>query len=127
MVSSTPPLGVNDHPGIPDRRWAWVNASGSSLMGGIVGPADTAVISDVGAPCRTPAVPPPGRPTRRPSPVGQPDKVELTLKIVLPRAVAERLTTRAIREERKLDALIQEILEGTTKELTSPCPARGSP
>jgi hypothetical protein len=64
---------------------------------------------------------------RRPSPVGQPDKVELTLKIVLPGAVAERLTTRAIREERKLEALIQEILEGATKELTSPRPARGSP
>jgi hypothetical protein len=49
---------------------------------------------------------------KRPSPVGQPAKVELTVKLVVSRAVAERLTARAIREERKLEALIPEILEG---------------
>jgi hypothetical protein len=42
---------------------------------------------------------------KRPSPAGQPDKFELTLKLVLPRVVAERLTARAIREGRKLEAL----------------------
>ena len=52
---------------------------------------------------------------KRPSPVGQPAKVELTLRLVLPRDVAERLTARAIRETRKLEALIQEILEGAAK------------
>jgi hypothetical protein len=31
---------------------------------------------------------------------------------VLPRAALERLTARAMREGRKLEALIQEILEG---------------
>ena len=45
---------------------------------------------------------------KRPSPVGQPAKVELTVKLVVSRAVAECLTARAIREERKLEALIQE-------------------
>ena len=49
---------------------------------------------------------------KRPSPVGQPAKVELTVKLVVSRAAAERLTARAIREERKLEALIQETLEG---------------
>jgi hypothetical protein len=52
---------------------------------------------------------------KRPSPVGQLDKAELTLRLVLPRAALERLTARAIREQRKLEALIQEILEGAAK------------
>ena len=52
---------------------------------------------------------------KRPSPVGQLEKAEITLRLVLPRAVLERLTARAIREERKLEALIQEILEGAAK------------
>jgi hypothetical protein len=52
---------------------------------------------------------------KRPSPVGQPDKAEITLRLVLPRATLERLTAQAIREQRKLEALIQEILEGAAK------------
>jgi hypothetical protein len=47
---------------------------------------------------------------KRPSPVGQPAKVELTVKLVLPRELAERLTARAIRSGHKFEALIQEIL-----------------
>jgi hypothetical protein len=49
---------------------------------------------------------------KRPSPVGQPTKAEITLRLSLPRAVLERLTARAMREGRKLEALVQEILEG---------------
>jgi len=49
------------------------------------------------------------------SPVGFPDKAELTLRLSLPRAVLERLAARAMREGRKLEALIQEILEGAAK------------
>jgi hypothetical protein len=49
---------------------------------------------------------------KRPSPVGQPTKAEITLRLVLPRAALERLSARALREGRKLEALIQEILEG---------------
>lgn len=41
-----------------------------------------------------------------------PPAAELALRLVLPRAALERLTARAIRGEgRKLEALIQEILE----------------
>jgi hypothetical protein len=49
------------------------------------------------------------------SPVGLPEKAEITLRLSLPRAVLERLTARAMREQRKLEALIQEILEGAAK------------
>jgi hypothetical protein len=49
---------------------------------------------------------------RDPSPVGLPNRAEITLRLSLPRAVLERLRVRAIREQRKLEALIQEILEG---------------
>ena len=52
---------------------------------------------------------------KRPSPPGQLEKAELTLRLVLPRSALERLTARAIREQRKLEALIQEILEGAAK------------
>jgi hypothetical protein len=38
--------------------------------------------------------------------------VEITVRLVLPRAVLERLSARAIREGRKLEGLVQEILEG---------------
>ena len=47
---------------------------------------------------------------KRPSPVGQPEKVELAMKLVVPREVAERLAARAIREGRKIEALVQDIL-----------------
>jgi len=47
---------------------------------------------------------------KRPSPVGQPDKVELAVKLVVLREVAERLAARAIREGRKIEALMQDIL-----------------
>ena len=50
------------------------------------------------------------------SPVGLPDKAEISLRLSLPRAVLERLTARAMREGRKLEALIQErVLEGAAK------------
>jgi hypothetical protein len=49
---------------------------------------------------------------KRPSPVGQPTKAEISLRLVLQRPALERLTARAMREQRKLEALIQEILEG---------------
>jgi hypothetical protein len=53
--------------------------------------------------------------TKRPSPPGQRDKAEITLRLALPRAVLERLRARAIREQQKLEALVQEILEGAAK------------
>ena len=48
---------------------------------------------------------------KRPSPLGQPDKVELPLRLVLSRTAFERLTARAIRQGRKVEALIEELLE----------------
>jgi hypothetical protein len=46
------------------------------------------------------------------SPVGQPTKAELTLRLVLPRAVLERLMVRAHREAYpSLAALVQALLE----------------
>jgi len=47
---------------------------------------------------------------RDPTPAGQLDKPEITLRLVLPRAVLERLRARAIRETRKLEAIMQEII-----------------
>ena len=49
---------------------------------------------------------------RDPSPPGMPDLAMITLRLALPRAALERLRARAIREGRKVEALIQEILEG---------------
>jgi hypothetical protein len=46
------------------------------------------------------------------SPAGLPDKVEIPLKVVLPRAAAERLMVRASREKYpSLAAWVQAILE----------------
>ncbi len=39
----------------------------------------------------------------------------ITLRLALPRAVLERLRGRAIREGRKVEAIIQEILRGAAK------------
>jgi len=39
------------------------------------------------------------------------DKVKVSLTLTLSRAQAERLTARAIRESKNLDALVEEILE----------------
>jgi hypothetical protein len=50
-----------------------------------------------------------------PSPVGMPEKAEISLRLVLPRAALERLSARAIRQQRNLEALVQEILEGAAK------------
>lgn len=50
---------------------------------------------------------------RNPSPPGQLDKAEITLRLVLPRTVLERLRARAIREGRRLEGLVAEILGGT--------------
>ena len=44
-----------------------------------------------------------------------PELAAITLRLSLPRAVLERLRARAIREHRKLEALVQEILEGSAK------------
>src|SRR5713101_3239577 len=44
-----------------------------------------------------------------------PGKVKLTLTVFLNREDAERLTTRAIREGRNLEALVAEILEAASK------------
>jgi len=49
---------------------------------------------------------------KRPSPVGQPTKAEISLRLVLQRPALERLKARAMRESRRLEALFQEILEG---------------
>ena len=49
---------------------------------------------------------------KRKSPPGQPDKAEITLRLVLPRAVLERLSARAIREGRNVEAVVAEILGG---------------
>ena len=54
---------------------------------------------------------------RGPSPVGLPNRAEITLRLSLPRAVLERLRARAIREQRKLEALIQEILEDDAADI----------
>jgi hypothetical protein len=51
-----------------------------------------------------------------PSPPGMPELAAITLRLALPRAVLERLRARALREQRKLEALVQEILEGAAKE-----------
>ena len=64
---------------------------------------------------------------RDPSPVGMPELAAITLRLALPRAVLERLRARAIREHRKLEALVQEILEEAAAEpVASPHPLRGS-
>jgi hypothetical protein len=53
---------------------------------------------------------------KRPSPVGRPDKVEVMLRFTLPRALMERLTARAIREERSLESLVADILDANADE-----------
>ena len=50
-----------------------------------------------------------------PSPPGQPTKLEISLRLVLPRAVLERLGARVIREGRNSEGPIQDILEGAAK------------
>lgn len=52
---------------------------------------------------------------KRPSPPGQPTKVEISLRLVLPRAVLELLSARAIREGRNVEAVVAEILGGAVK------------
>jgi hypothetical protein len=44
------------------------------------------------------------------------DKVRLTLSVYLSREQAERLTARAIREGKNLEALVAEVLEDTPAE-----------
>jgi hypothetical protein len=48
---------------------------------------------------------------RRAQPAGSSDKVRLALTIFLTRKQAERLSARAIREEKNLEAVVAEILE----------------
>jgi hypothetical protein len=56
---------------------------------------------------------------RDPSPVGMPDRAAITLRLSLPRAALERLRARAIREQRKFEALVQEILEGAATDASA--------
>ena len=48
---------------------------------------------------------------KRPTVPGRPDRVEVTLRFTLSRALMERLTARAIREGRSVEAVVAEILE----------------
>lgn len=50
---------------------------------------------------------------RRTRPSAVPGNVKLTLTLDVPRALAERLSARAIREQRNLEGIVAEILEGT--------------
>jgi hypothetical protein len=51
-----------------------------------------------------------------PSPPGMPEKAQITLRLVLPRAVLERLSARAHREKYpSLAALVQRVLERERK------------
>jgi hypothetical protein len=43
------------------------------------------------------------------------DRVRLTLRIVLARPAAEALSARAIREERNLEGVVEDILSAATK------------
>jgi hypothetical protein len=52
---------------------------------------------------------------RRAQPAPFKDKVNLTLTLYLNREQAERLSARAIREEKNLEALMAEILEAASK------------
>jgi hypothetical protein len=49
---------------------------------------------------------------RRLSPPGQPEKAVVTLRLLLPRPLVERLSARAIREDVPLAAVVEAILEG---------------
>jgi hypothetical protein len=49
---------------------------------------------------------------RRPSPPGQPDKAVVNLRLLLSRPLVEQLSARAIREGVRLEAVVEEILEG---------------
>jgi hypothetical protein len=48
--------------------------------------------------------------SRRPSPPGQPEHAIVNLRLVLPRAMVERLVARAIRESVRLEAVVEEVL-----------------
>ncbi len=48
---------------------------------------------------------------RRQSPPGQPEKAVVTLRLLLPRPLVERLSARAIREDVPLAAVVEAILE----------------
>jgi hypothetical protein len=46
---------------------------------------------------------------------GRGDRVRMTFRVVLPRAVAEALAARSIREEKNLPLLVTEILEAAAQ------------
>lgn len=48
---------------------------------------------------------------KRPTVPGRPDRLEVTFRFTLARALMERLTARAIREGRSVEAIVAEILE----------------
>ena len=64
-----------------------------------------------------------GQPARRvtdprPSPPGQREKAEITLPLVVRRAVLERLSARAIREGRNLPDIVAELLDPSAERVT---------
>ena len=59
---------------------------------------------------RTPEEVAKGVTDKRPRPVGQPTKVEISPRLLLPRPVLERVTAQAIPDGRNLEAVLAEIL-----------------
>jgi len=53
---------------------------------------------------------------KRPSPVGQPTKVEISLRLVLPRRAFERLIARAIRDGINAQSLIERLIEAAAAD-----------
>ena len=56
------------------------------------------------------------------SPVGQPHKVTMAIKVVLHRGVAEQLTLRVIREGKNIELVLQDMIEAG---LRATAPRRG--
>ena len=56
------------------------------------------------------------------SPVGQPHKVMIAVKVVLHRGVAEQLTLRVIREGKNIELMLQDMIEAG---LRATAPRRG--
>ncbi len=52
---------------------------------------------------------------RRRSPPGQPEKAVIVLRLALQRGVLERIATRAIRENVRIETVVEEILESAAK------------
>jgi hypothetical protein len=57
---------------------------------------------------------------RRTKPAATPGHVRLTLTLELPRELAERLSARAIREEKNLELLVLELLDRASRGVARP-------